>query len=236
MILGIAAPEMDWTCSPPPLSGLQEDVLKTVLYYLYTSCLPRGLSEETAKKCINKLGKLPGLANFSQLCETFLKNTALKQQIINLIDEVHTSADRIIELLKCKKPAHEGAVPEDALACNPPKLCYVMKQITREGAIACSKLVIVCDLFARRSGELPQEERHGIIKYARSRLPVFIKQLREFFEAFKYQVSFMEATQKREIATYLLPELREFFEAFKYQVSFMEATQKREIATYLLPE
>lgn len=80
LILGIAAPEMDWTCSPPPLSGLQEDVLKTVLYYLYTSCLPRGLSEETAKKCISKLGKLPGLANFSQLCETFLKNTALKQR------------------------------------------------------------------------------------------------------------------------------------------------------------
>lgn len=35
---------------------------------------------------------------------------------------------------------------------------------------ACAKLLILCDLFSRRKGELSREERHEIIKYAKSRL------------------------------------------------------------------
>jgi hypothetical protein len=34
---------------------------------------------------------------------------------------------------------------------------------------AFSKYMILCDLFARRSGELPREERHDIIKYTKTR-------------------------------------------------------------------
>ena len=34
---------------------------------------------------------------------------------------------------------------------------------------ALSKLLILCDLFSRRKAELSREERHEIIKYARSR-------------------------------------------------------------------
>lgn len=71
---------MDWTAIITPLTGLPEDVLQTTLHYLYAECLPQGLSETTAQKCIKMVGKMPGFVKFGQLCETFLKNTALTQR------------------------------------------------------------------------------------------------------------------------------------------------------------
>ncbi|KAK3089222.1 hypothetical protein FSP39_001872 [Pinctada imbricata] len=207
LICQIVAPDLPWSSIVPPLSGLPEDVLRTVTFYLYNECLPQGLTEKTAKDCIQCVAKMPGLGKFVQLCEIFLKNTALKQQIISLIDDMHSCADRMIDLFKSKKQNVGGLLPDDALAINPPKLCYIIKQAAREGAIACSKLVILCNLFASRSGDLPQEERHEIIKYTRSRLPVFLKQLHELSDTFKFQLSFVNAEQKHEIATYILPEV-----------------------------
>lgn len=81
----MTAPTLAWNSVPPPLSGLREDILETVLYYLYTECLPKGLSEDTARDCIKVVGKLPGLENFIQICQNFLKNTALKQRKLSLI-------------------------------------------------------------------------------------------------------------------------------------------------------
>lgn len=48
---------------------------------------------------------------------------------------MHACANRIIDLVKCKKPNIKGVMPEDALVANPQKLCYVIKQATREGAV-----------------------------------------------------------------------------------------------------
>lgn len=71
---------MDWHADPPPLTGLSEDVLHVTFYFLYTECLPRGLSEATAQKCVKLLGKMPGFSKLGKLCETFLENTALTQR------------------------------------------------------------------------------------------------------------------------------------------------------------
>jgi hypothetical protein len=56
-------------------------------------------------------------------------------EIVSLIDDMHACANRIIDLVKCKKPNTKGVMPEDALVANPQKLCYVIKQATREGAV-----------------------------------------------------------------------------------------------------
>ena len=79
-ILSLAVSEVDWSQEPPPLSGLPEDVLYTILYYVYAECLPKGLSEETARSTVEAVSKLPGFTKLTQLCETFLKNTALRQR------------------------------------------------------------------------------------------------------------------------------------------------------------
>ena len=79
-LLSLAVPQMDWSQSPAQLVGLPEDVLRAILHYLYSESLPRGLSEETAKACVKAVRKLPGFSKFVQLCEQFLKNTALRQR------------------------------------------------------------------------------------------------------------------------------------------------------------
>lgn len=56
-------------------------------------------------------------------------------EIVSLIDDMHACANRIIDLFKCKKPHSKGMMPEDALVANPQKLCYVIKQAAREGAV-----------------------------------------------------------------------------------------------------
>ena len=84
IILGLSAPGLDWTAPVPPLTGLPEDVVQTTLHYLYAECLPQGLTETTARRCVKMVGKLPGFAKFGQLCETFLKNTALTQRKPNI--------------------------------------------------------------------------------------------------------------------------------------------------------
>lgn len=76
----LSAPELDWTAQVTPLTGLPEDVLHVTLHYLYSECLPRGLTEAAAQRCVKIVGKLPGFAKFGHLCETFLKNTALTQR------------------------------------------------------------------------------------------------------------------------------------------------------------
>ena len=80
MILKLAIPSMDWDKTPTPLSGLPEDVLMTILHFLYAECLPKGLAEDTARACVKAVHKMPGFSKFTQLCETFLKNTALKHR------------------------------------------------------------------------------------------------------------------------------------------------------------
>jgi hypothetical protein len=98
-ILRMGAAELDWeswlkrrddaagdsevVLSPPPLSGLPEDVLATVLHYVYSLSLPPGLSEDTALKCIDLAAKLPGFEPFDAACQTYLRNSSLKHS--NLI-------------------------------------------------------------------------------------------------------------------------------------------------------
>lgn len=79
-ILRLSAPELDWSQQPPPLSGLPEDVLGTILHFLYAECLPANLGEQTARDCIAAAASLPGLERLVRMCELYLKNTALKQR------------------------------------------------------------------------------------------------------------------------------------------------------------
>ena len=67
------------------LHGQSENVITTVLHYLYCESLPVGLSEETAKACINAVKSAACLRDFLQLCDSFLQNTALKQRMYNFV-------------------------------------------------------------------------------------------------------------------------------------------------------
>jgi hypothetical protein len=104
-VLRLGAPELDWdlwlarrddmardpslTLPPPPLSGLPEDVLSTLLHYVYSQSLPPGLSEETAHNCVTHAGSLPGFAPLAQACQLYLSNMALKHRKFDSKDKFH---------------------------------------------------------------------------------------------------------------------------------------------------
>uniref|UniRef100_A0A1B6MP93 BTB domain-containing protein n=1 Tax=Graphocephala atropunctata TaxID=36148 RepID=A0A1B6MP93_9HEMI len=201
-ILQLSAPELDWSAEPPPLTGLREDVVGTMLHYLYAECLPANLSELTAFQCINAASSYPSLAPFTTLCQHYLRNMALKQQIVSLVNDMHTCASHIIQHLS-NKPAPAS----DSLNTNPAKLCFVVRQSLREAAVAGAKLVMLCDLFSKRKVDLTRDQRHEIIRYAKSRLPIFMNQLHRFLVSLKTTLSSMSPAQRQEIATYLVPEI-----------------------------
>ena len=80
IVLSLAVPEIDWTKNASVLDGLPEDVTHAILHWLYSESLPRGLSEDTARRASKAVAKVKGFEKFTQMCETFLKNTALKQR------------------------------------------------------------------------------------------------------------------------------------------------------------
>ena len=54
-------------------------MLRALLHYLYTSCLPADFSDETAKE-LQKLSQLNGkdIGHLSKLCTEYLEATAVK--------------------------------------------------------------------------------------------------------------------------------------------------------------
>ncbi|KAL8579419.1 hypothetical protein ACOMHN_026784 [Nucella lapillus] len=213
VVLRMMLPDMNWTGETTPLSGLPEGVLHTALHYVYCESLPTGLSEATAKACIKLLGKVPGFTHFAQLCETFLKNTALKQQIETLIADMHTCGDRVIELFSGRGCGSSGGgsdspVTVDAsLWNNPARLCYTVRQGLKEAAVAGAKLLLLCDLFSKRKCQLSRQERQHIIKEARSHMPLFLQQLHKFLLVLKQQSQTLTAQQRYDVASYLVPEI-----------------------------
>ena len=68
-----------WDKIPPLLENQPSDVLRALLHYLYTSCLPADISDETAKE-LQKISQLNGkdIGHLSKLCTEYLEATAVK--------------------------------------------------------------------------------------------------------------------------------------------------------------
>ncbi|KAH9519989.1 hypothetical protein Btru_071420 [Bulinus truncatus] len=233
VILKLSAPELDWKANTAPLTGLPEDVLKTTLHYLYAECLPQGLSEVTAQKCIKMVGKLPGFVKFGQLCETFLKNTALTQQMKMLVSDIHACADRINDIFggTVSEEGWETVTLDGTMWANPAKLCYSVRQALREEAIACAKLIIMCDLFSKRKNELSREERYEIMKYVKSRIPIFMKQLLTLLTTIKVHLQALSQNQRTDIANYLVPEMETILDTMSRFASETKAALEQAIST-----
>ncbi|XP_071813633.1 uncharacterized protein [Apostichopus japonicus] len=213
-ILQASCPRLHWLRSPPPLTGVEEDTLKIVLHFFYAECLPLEVSMESIQGCLKLASKTPGLEKLAKMCQEYLKKAALQEQIFAIINELHSCADRIINIFSSSSTvAGDNSNTEAMLVSEPAKLCYAVKQAAREAAVAGAKCVLICDLFSRRKNDLSRQERHEIIKYAKSRIPIFLKQLQTFLEAFysKLRNIFsdkLSPVQRHEVAAYLVPEMK----------------------------
>ncbi|XP_025828986.1 uncharacterized protein LOC108743837 [Agrilus planipennis] len=201
IVLKLFGKDLSWDTVPIPFSGLPEDVLGTILHFFYAECLPYSVSEATIQKVIDVSKQYPCLSKLVSMCELYLKNMALKGQIISLVNDMHQSINQMIGHFS----ACHGST--DNITSNASKLCFMVKQSIRDAAVAAVKLLLLCDLFTKRKGELSKEERHEIIQYAKSRLPIFMSQLQNFLHIVKSTFNGMTSTQRHEIAAYIVPEV-----------------------------
>ena len=79
-ILKLQGSGIEWSAESCPLSNLPEDVLGTILHFLYAECLPDTLTEVTAHQALNAVSQYPSLSKLVNKCNLFLKNMALKQR------------------------------------------------------------------------------------------------------------------------------------------------------------
>lgn len=75
------------------------------------------------------------------------------------------------------------------------------------GVAGLGKFVVLCHLVTTRKTELSSDERIEIIRYAKSRLPMFLKQLHQLLKTIKSTFSGMTSVQRFDIATYVVPEV-----------------------------
>lgn len=88
--------DIPWQASPPPFAGLSEDVLGTILLYIYAECLPENLTEATAKQVIKAASQYQSLGKLVNMCQIYLKNMALKQRKRNKKMFIHKVCKAIL--------------------------------------------------------------------------------------------------------------------------------------------
>ncbi|CAN8008051.1 unnamed protein product [Ixodes pacificus] len=213
-LLRLSCPLVDWR-SGSPLDGLPDPVVRAALHCAYADCLPPGTTEETARSCLALLGSpVVGFERLTALCQLFLHNAAVRQQVVSLVADMHRCASSVVDCFSAKVGPENspgdghrsgGAVANAAAA--PARLCYVVGQALRECAVAASKLLLLCDLFSRHKHQLSREERRDLIKYCVSRLPIFMNQLQKLLEAVKRSFGNLSFTERTVIAAYVVPEI-----------------------------
>ena len=80
------------------LNGLPETVLSTILHFFYSHHLPSTLSSAAAKLCIEHLQDQPSMSRVVKSCECFLEDAVLRNEIQNLVKNIHTSLERMVHL------------------------------------------------------------------------------------------------------------------------------------------
>ncbi|KAL3270189.1 hypothetical protein HHI36_009246 [Cryptolaemus montrouzieri] len=225
LVLSIIGQGIDWNSSSHPLCNLSEDVLGTILHYMYTECLPENLSEVTAQRVILAIMQLTFLAKLSTMCHLYLKNLALKKRIIGLVDDMHDCLDKLNNHLETK---HTSSA--ENLISNPDQLCFVVKQCFRDAAVAVVKLIELCDLYSKKKQELTKNEQHEIIRYGKSRFHIFLTQIQRFLQLLKDTFGSMNAYQRNEVAAFLVPEVTGILDMLAQLVIQVESAMERIIA------
>lgn len=141
---------IDWSPDSCPFNNLSEDVLGTILHFLYAECLPENLLEATIHEVLKIVTPYSCLSKLVNKCNLYLKNIALKQrkygrinsktknflfvlflEIIGLVNDMHGNMNQIIEHFNIKN----NHTSSESITSNPAKLCFVVKQSIRDAAV-----------------------------------------------------------------------------------------------------
>lgn len=118
--------------------------------------------------------------------------------------DIHGNLNRIITLMTPRKVSHK-----------PRPLCSVFVESLRELSVGCAKILDFCNIFVRDAKHLTRFQRHEIIKYTRSRVPIFLKQWHQILENMFSILSSLSAEEKTELSVYLVPQIEKTLDQFR---------------------
>lgn len=109
---------------------------------------------------------------------------------------IHGYLNRIITLMNPSRVTH-----------SPRHMCSVFADSLRELSVGCAKILDFCNIFVRDANHLTRYQRHEIIKYTRSRVPIFLKQWHQILQNMFDILASLTAAEKAELAIYLVPQI-----------------------------
>ncbi|XP_073245445.1 uncharacterized protein [Porites lutea] len=196
-----------WDKIPAFLTDLSPDVLHALLHYVYTCCLPRDLSEDTAKKLM-RISQLNSndVGSLGELCVEFLEATAVKNRIKSLISEMFAILEQVLQMTESlAADLRHNNTQAYALIAGTTK--SALKQLV----IGILKFTLLCDIFTKHKSDLSREERQEIIQHSRKRLPSFVELVETFLVIFQASVSGLSRSDKEELAVHIIPEIEKMW-------------------------
>ncbi|XP_052872917.1 uncharacterized protein LOC128278266 [Anopheles cruzii] len=182
-----------------PLSVLQNipaDLLSTVLHWLYCECLPDRLDEDACRQLIDLCDRTAPLARMGEPCRNYLRNIQLKQFVIDIINDLHDSLNHLVQLM------HPGSISR-----SPCVLCQVFKEGVKETLTAIVKLLQFCNIFTKDATSFTRYQRHEIIKYVRTRMPVYLSQVHQLLQNVNLVLGSLTPDDRNDLVSYLVPEI-----------------------------
>ncbi|XP_076252355.1 uncharacterized protein LOC143191312 isoform X3 [Rhynchophorus ferrugineus] len=204
-VLSLQGAGINWDSDPPPFSHLSEDTLGTILYFLYAECLPEDLSESTAKEIIKAVSDYKCLEKLVQSCQKYLDRTALRDDILRLLNDMHVGMDKIADYIS--PSAVEYSSKQNACWANPATLYNAIKHCFREEFVVIAKFIQFCDIFANKEHNLSNEEQDEILHVLKYKVPIYKQQFRKFLKGLKKIYRSMTTAQRVEMATFIVPEI-----------------------------
>lgn len=120
---------------------------------------------------------------------------------MKLVNEVHFCAE-----------AMSSAFREHSVI-SPSRFCFVIKLALRDAAVAFMKLVELCVLYGEEAPVLNRNERLEILRYAKTRLPIFLTQFVALLRNVKNDFSTVKPADRNDIAAHVAPEIETLLES-----------------------
>ncbi|XP_045105619.1 uncharacterized protein LOC123501098 isoform X3 [Portunus trituberculatus] len=194
IILQSSVPDIEWKS----LEGMEDPALETVLHYLYTRCLPPTLTPETAQRTLDATAHLvPALTDLKEKCEVFIRNTALRNRLVSLMEEVQECVEVMVQIFN----------PTDPAATSPTHLISVLKAALRQMAIGVVKVVELSQEFERCGWRLTQSEQHEVMRYTRSCLPPLLVTVVRLLGNVRASLVALNHHKRQQLAQQLVPEI-----------------------------
>uniref|UniRef100_A0A182JMU1 BTB domain-containing protein n=1 Tax=Anopheles atroparvus TaxID=41427 RepID=A0A182JMU1_ANOAO len=190
------------------LGNIPSKLLATILHWLYCECLPEHLDEDSCIQLINMCESTTPLSRMIEPCKNYLRNIQLKKFVIDIINDLHDSLNHLIQTVNPGTISHSPCV-----------LCQVFKEGVKECLTAIVKLLQFCNIFTKDATTFTRQQRHEIIKYVRTRMPIYLSQVHQLLQNVNLVLGSLTQEDRNDLVSYLVPEITGALEVLTASVS-----------------